>query len=405
MSETTAAAIDANEDRGVGGWVRTWGASPQSPDSGIGSLVTQPPFADVTLRQVVRISGGGSRVRIRFTNEFGTVPLTIGAAQVGVATPDGGVEPGSALALTFAGRASVTVPIGAPILSDPIDVSLPALTRLSISLYLPERVETCTCHDPSLDTGWMIPGNSVEVPTLPEKAEPLPVRALISAVEVIPESPAKTVVVLGDSLADGFGSTPDLHHTWPELLAGRLGATGYVSNQGISGNRLLNDGLGTSGMARFDRDVLTTPGLGHVVVSLGRNDISISFAPRDDTDAADGFLAMFPGGPVAVEDIIAGYGQLIARAHDRGVKIYVATVTPDKGSDTYTPEGEKARQAVNTWIRASGAFDGVLDFDAVWRDPARPSRIVENLQAGDYLHGSDAGYQALADSIDLSLFH
>ncbi|GAA3354479.1 SGNH/GDSL hydrolase family protein [Streptomyces antimycoticus] len=392
----------------AGSWVRSWGASPQAAHDGLGSLNDYPALADVTLRQVVRISGGGRRVRIRFTNEFGTAPFTIGAARVGLAAPGGGVRPGSEHVLTFSGASSVTVPAGAPILSDPVDLHLPALAKLSISLYLPGRVETCTCHDPALETGWRIPGDAVASPTLPENADVLPVRALISAVELLPDAPAKAIVVVGDSRSDGAGSTPDTNHSWPELLAERLAergvATGYVSNQGISGNRMLNNGIGVAAAARFDRDVLATPGLGYVVLSVGGNDLAISFAPRDGDGPLAEFLKVFPGAPVTRDDVIAGYRQLSARAHDHGVRVYATTIAPYEGVEVYTPEGESARQAVNEWIRTSGAFDAVLDFDAVWRDPARPGRIREDFHIGDHLHGNDAGYRALADSIDLSLF-
>ncbi|MGA6155136.1 SGNH/GDSL hydrolase family protein [Stenotrophomonas sp. NPDC087984] len=392
----------------AGNWVRSWGASPQAAHDGLGSLGDHPPLADVTLRQVVRVSGGGRRARIRFTNEFGTAPFTIGAARVGLAAPDGGVRPGSERVLTFSGASAATVPGGAPLLSDPVGLPLPALAKLSISLYLPGRVETCTCHDPVLDTGWTIPGDAVASPTLPENAEVLPVRALISAVELLPDAPAKAIVVLGDSRTDGAGSTPDTNRSWPELLAERLAergeGTGYVSNQGISGNRMLNNGIGVAAAARFDRDVLATPGLGYVVLSVGGNDLAISFAPRDGDGPLADFLKVFPGAPVTTDDVIAGYRQLIARAHDHGVRVYATTIPPYEGAEVYTPEGESARQAVNEWIRTSGAFDAVLDFDAVWRDPGRPSRIREDFHAGDHLHGNDAGYRALADSIDLSLF-
>jgi lysophospholipase L1-like esterase len=388
-------------------WVRTWGASPQAARDGLGSLDDHPPLADVTLRQVVRVSGGGRRVRVRFTNEFGTAPFTIGAARVGLATPGGGVRPGSEHVLSFSGAAAVTVPAGAPVLSDPVDLPLPALAALSTSLYLPGHVETCTCHDPSLDTGWTIPGDAVAAPVLPDDAEVLPVRALISAVEVLPDVPARTIVVVGDSRTDGAGSTPDTNRSWPELLAERLVERGvtdaYVSNQGISGNRMLNDGIGAAAAARFDRDVLATPGLGYVVLSVGANDIGISYAPTDDGPLGD-FLKMFPGDPVTTDDVIAGYRQLVARARERGVRVYATTIAPYEGGEVYTPEGESARQAVNEWIRAGGAFDAVLDFDAVWRDPNHPTRIREDFHAGDHLHGSDAGYRALADSVDLSLF-
>ncbi|WP_182886842.1 SGNH/GDSL hydrolase family protein [Microbispora sp. H10885] len=395
------------ETTNAGSWVRSWGASPQAAHDGLGSLDGHLPLADVTLRQVVRISGGGSRVRVRFTNEFGTAPLDIGAARVGLAVPGGGVRPGSERVLTFSGAPRVTVPAGAPVLSDPVDISLPALAKLSISLHLPGRVETCTCHDPALETGWTIPGDAVAALTLPENAEVLPVRALISAVELFPDGPAKTIVVVGDSRTDGAGSTPDTNHSWPELLAVRLieggVAAGYVSNQGISGNRMLNDGIGAAALARFDRDALTTPGLGYVVLSVGANDIAISFAPRDDGPLA-GFLKMFPGAPVTTDDVIAGYRRLVARARERGVRVYATTIAPYEGAEVFTPEGESARRTVNDWIRTGGAFDAVLDFDAVWRDPDHPGRIREDFHCGDHVHGSDAGYQALADSVDLSLF-
>ncbi|MFF4418317.1 SGNH/GDSL hydrolase family protein [Streptosporangium sp. NPDC001559] len=393
------------ETNETGNWVRSWSASPQAAHDGIGSFDDRPPLAEVTLRQVVRISGGGRRVRVRFTNEFGTAPFTVGAARVGLATPGGGVRPGSERVLTFSGAPTVTVPAGAPILSDPVDLRLPALAELSISLYLPGRVETCTCHDPALRTGWVIPGDAVAAPAVPENAEILPVRALISAVELFSDGPARTIVTVGDSRTDGAGSTPDTNHSWPELLAERLaerGVAGYVSNQGISGNRLLNNGIGTAALARFDRDVLATPGLGYVVLFWG-GDLAISFAPRDDGSLTD-FLKMFPGAPVTADDVIAGYRQLVARARDRGVRVYATTTPPYEGSEIHTAEGERARQTVNEWIRTGGAFNAVLDFDAVWRDPDRPGRIREDFHCGDHLHGSDAGYRALADSVDLSLF-
>jgi lysophospholipase L1-like esterase len=390
------------ENNDDAGWVRSWGTSPQAAHDGLGSLDDYPPLADVTLRQVVRLSGGGHRVRIRFTNECGTTPVTIGPARLGLAAPGGAVRAGSERVLTFAGAPAVTIPAGAPMLSDPVELSLAALAELSVSCYLPERVDTCTCHDPSPDTGWTIPGNAVAAPALPAGAGILPVRALLSAVEVLPEAPAGTIVVLGDSRVDGAGSTPDTHHSWPELLAERLGAGGYVVNQGIGGNRLLHDGIGLAAVHRFDRDVLSTPGLGCVVLSVGGNDIAISHAPRDASLA--GFLERFPGEPVTTDDLIAGYRGLAARARERGVRVYATTIAPYEGAEVYTPEGEKAREAVNEWIRTGGAFDAVLDFDAVWRDPAHPSRIRDGFHSGDHLHGSDAGYRALAGSVDLSLF-
>ncbi|WP_051898420.1 SGNH/GDSL hydrolase family protein [Sciscionella sediminilitoris] len=383
-------------------WVRTWAAAPHAAEDGIGSLEGHPPLAGVTLRQVVRISGGGRLLRVRFTNEFGAAPVTIGAARVGRAAPGGAVRPGSDRALTFSGAPTGVIPASAPLLSDPVEFPVPALAELSISLYLPGHVADCTCHDPAMRTGWRIPGDAVAATTLPEQAEILPVRALLSAVELVPDTPAESIVVLGDSRADGAGSTPETEHGWPELLAERLGDTGYVTNQGISGNRMLNDGIGPAALARFDRDVLATPGLGAVVVSHGGNDLGISFA--DGNGPLAEFLEMFPGAPVTAADVIAGFRELIGRARARGVRVYGTTIAPFEGAEIYTTEGENARRAVNEWIRTSGAFDAVLDFDAVWRDPDRPARIRAEFDSGDRLHGNDAGYRALADSVDLSLF-
>ena len=390
-------------------WARSWGASPQGPIAGLGPpFDSAPSFRDVTLRQVVRLSGGGRQVRVRFTNEFGTAPLAIGAAHVAIAAENGAIQPGSDRVLTFAGKPTAVVPAGAPLVSDPVDLTLPARSKLTISLYLPGQVETCTCHGTSAATGWTIPGDATSAPAVPSGAGALPVRALISAVDVGSDAPGKTIVAFGDSITDGVGATIDADRRWPDQFAERLiqrgGRAIYVSNQGISGNRVLNDGFGVSALARFDRDVLSTPGLAYVIVFEGINDIGISFAPRNDAGPLAGFMKAYGGAPVSADDIIAGYRQLIARAHQRGVKIYAATVTPYGGAGTDSAQGEAARQAVNAWIRTSGAFDAVLDFDAIWRDPAHPGQIREGLHAGDHLHGSDAGYKALADSIDLGLF-
>jgi lysophospholipase L1-like esterase len=388
-------------------WARSWGASPQAPAAGLGPLFTSPTFKDQTLRQLVRLSGGGRQVRIRFTNEFGTTPLAIGAAHVALAAPGGAIQPGSDHVITFAGKPTATIPPGAPLVSDPIDMPVPALSKLAISLYLPGQVDACTCHGTSVEPGFTAPGDATAAQVMPA-GPALASRALISAVEVGGEAPAETIVMFGDSITDGVGATPGADRRWPDLLAERLikrgGPAVYVSNQGISGNRVLNGGFGDAALARFDRDVLATPGLAYVVVFEGINDIGISFAPRTDTGPLAGFMKAFGGAPVSADDIIAGYRQLIARAHARGIKIYGATITPYGGAATAAAAGEAARQAVNAWIRTSGAFDGVIDFDAVWRDPMKPDQIREGWHAGDHLHGSDAGYKALADSIDLKLF-
>ncbi|HWD62612.1 MAG TPA: SGNH/GDSL hydrolase family protein [Humibacter sp.] len=383
-------------------WVRTWGASPQSPESSVASL---EPFADATLRQIVRISGGGRGVRLRISNEYGAAPLTIGAARIGIADSDSGILSGSDRVLTFGGRETVTVPAGAPVLSDAVDLSVPALSRLTIRLYLPDHVEACTCHGTFHALGWMLPGDATALTSLPADAAPLPAQALISAVEVLPDAPAASIVVIGDSRVDGIGSTPGADRRWTDVLAERLAERGgparYVVNQGIGGNRMLADGIGASALARFDRDVLATPGLSHVVIAVG-NDLVFSFAPESEETA--GFLAMFPGAPVTADDVIAAHLQLVARARTRGTKVYAATIAPYGGSEMYSPDGDQAREHVNSWIRTSRAFDGVLDFDAIWRDPADPTSIRHDLHMGDHLHGNDAGYKALAESVELALF-
>ena len=387
-------------------WARSWGASPQAPSAAIGPFPGSPTFHDQTIRQVVRLSGGG-RVRIRLTNEFGTTPLAIGAAHVALAATGGSVQPGSDHVLTFDGQPTATIRAGAPLLSDPVDMPVAALSRLAISLYLPGAVDGCTCHGTAVEPAYVAAGDVTGAPAMPADAKVVQSRALISAVEAGSAAPARTIVAFGDSITDGVGSTMGADRRWPDQFAERLLRAGtpaaYVSNEGISGNRVLNDGFGVSALARFDRDVLVTPGLAYVIVFEGINDIGLSFMSRTGGPLPDAFKAL-SGAPITAEDIIAGYKQLIVRAHERGVKIYGATITPYEGASTFSPAGEQARQAVNAWIRSGGGFDAVLDFDAAIRDPAHPSQIKDGFHMGDHLHGSDAGYKAIADSIDLLLF-
>jgi lysophospholipase L1-like esterase len=243
--------------------------------------------------------------------------------------------------------------------------------------------------------------------TPPADAKPLPVRAFVSGVAVSGPAPAKAVVVLGDSISDGVGSSPNANHRWPDLLAGRLNARDKgkwgVVNEGISGNRLNADGAGQSALVRFDRDVLSVPGARYLIVFEGVNDLGIGHA-KPPPGQNGGFFAALPKAPAGADDLIAAYRQIIARAHARGLKVIGATITPYGGAVYWSEDGEADRQKINQWIRTSGAFDGVLDFDAAWRDPAQPTQIKAGYHAGDHLHGSDAGYRVLADSIDLKLF-
>jgi lysophospholipase L1-like esterase len=397
-------------------WVRSWAAAPQRayrrgvgprlpglPDQGL------PDIADATLRQQVRVSCGGSRVRVRFTNEFGGTGVKIGAARVGIVGPDGTILPGGDRSLTFAGTSCVFVPAGAPAISDPADLVVPALANLVVSIYLPGRVNDVTGHNLVAGPGWIIPGDQTPAADLPSAAEPLHGRALLSGVETLVPESAVGIVAIGSSVTDGAGATNPKNAAgggWPEQLAARFAAASNrpvaVANQGISGNRLLNDGLGTSILARLDRDVLASPGVTHLVLLGGMNDITYSIAPGVvDTEFAG---TMTTDAPVGTADLLAAYGQIIERAHSHGVAVFGGTLTPIGGSGSSTPDGEAARQCVNDWIRNSGAFDAVLDFDAVWRDPEDPARIAARFDLGDHMHGNDAGYKALADSIDLGLF-
>jgi lysophospholipase L1-like esterase len=390
----------------AGSWIGAWGASPEPVRIGgpPGPFGPTPSYQDVTLVQSVRVSAGGTQVRVRFTNEYGIKHLTIGGAHVLA----GGVEQ----PLSFGGKPGAVVAPGAPLLSDPVDLPVTAGTDLKISLYLPEDSGPCTCHGVALSTGAILPHEALALSAAPPAdARPLLARAFISGVEVMSPGPAKTIITLGDSITDGVGSMDGANRRWPDLLAQRLTARDRgkvqwgVVNQGISGNRLNADGAGQSAQTRFDRDVLSTPGAAYLVIFEGVNDLGMGHMvpPADDSPLAAIFKSL-PKGPSGAQDLIATYRSLIDRAHAHGLKVYGATIAPYEGASYWTPEGEADRQRINAWIRASGAFDGVLDFDAAWRDPAKPTQIKDGWHAGDHLHGSDAGYQVLADSINLGLF-
>jgi lysophospholipase L1-like esterase len=374
----------------------------------MGPLPPTPSFANQTIRQVVRISAGGSRVRVRFTNEFGTKPLAIGAAHIALADEKGNVQAGTDRTLTFGGKASTLIPTGAPMLSDAVDLPVKALSTLSISLFVPEDTGQCTCHPVGMQTAYVSEPGDFTKQTFTPKDKTV-TRAFISGIEVDTAAPTKTIVVLGDSISDGVGSTNDANHRWPDLLAERLTARDGKSawgivNMGISGNRLLTDGAGQSALARFDRDILAVPGLSYVIVFLGVNDLGISYGKFESGPMAAFFKSQQGPNKATAESMIAGYRQLIERAHAKGVKIYGATIAPYEGAFYYSDEGNAVRESINKWIRTGGAFDAVLDFDAAFRDPAKPTQMATPLQSGDHLHGSDAGYQAVAKSIDLSLF-
>ncbi len=388
-------------------WVGTWGAAPLPPRPALGPMAATPSFSNQTIRQIVRISAGGERVRVRFTNEYGTKPLRIGAARVAIADASGTVHAGSEQPILFAGQPSGVVPTGAPLFSDPVALPVHALETLSISVYLPEDTGPCTCHEVGAQTAYVSSSGDFTADSSFKPERTIEGRAFIAGIEVESKEPGQAIVVLGDSISDGVGSTPGTNHRWPDLLAERLvghqpSAAWGIVNMGISGNRILNDGAGSSALTRFDRDVLAVSGLRYLIIFEGVNDLGVAYGHPTGPFA---FVKTLPSNPSpTAEAMIAGYRQLIERAHAHGVQVFGATIAPYSGAFYYSEEGDAVRRAINRWIRTGGAFDAVLDFDAVLRDPAQPSQIAPALHAGDHLHGSDAGYAALAASIDLGLF-
>ena len=388
-----------------GDWIDTWSASPQpvwEPDF-FAPVAIPRSLRDQTIRQVARVSLGGSRVRVELSNEYGEQPLVIGAAHVALAGSNGAIEQGSDRALTFGGRPSVTIPPGAPILSDPVELAVAPLGSVAVSLYLPEITPTTTWHNDARQTAYISAAGNVAAETSFPPAQTITSRIFLSGIMVDAPAETRAVVLFGDSITDGDGSTLDANHRWPDLLAERLhkaGAEVAVLNEGISGARVLRDRMGDNALARFDRDVLSHPRADTVVLMMGINDIGWP-----------GTLLVPKGEPApAAEDVIDGYEQLIARAHANGLRILGATLTPFEDTfhggplyGYYSEEKEAKREAVNTWIRTSGAFDGVIDFDKVARDPADPKHIQAAYDKGDHLHPNDTGYKAMAESVDLGL--
>jgi lysophospholipase L1-like esterase len=387
------------------GWITSWATAPLPPGPAMGPMAASPSFSNRTLRQILRLSAGGDAVRVRFTNAYGAAPLAIGGARIALIDPTGNEIAGTGRVLTFAGGPTATVLRAAPLLSDPVALKVPPLARVAISTYLPGETGPCTCHQVGLDETQISPaGDFAAQPFKPESVTMS--RAFLASVEVQAPEDAATVAVLGDSISDGVGSTAGANRRWPDLLAERLAAKGGrvwgVANQGISGNRVLADGMGESALARLDRDILAMPGVKAVIVFEGVNDLGMSFGKFEGAGAQA--MAAFRGTPITAAQMIAGYRQIVDRAHALGIRVFGATIAPYKGASYWTPAGEAARQEVNRFIRTGGAFDAVLDFDKAFADPADPAKMRDGYHMGDFLHGTDAGYKAVAESIDLGLF-
>ena len=394
-----AAAPKSAPDHWVGTWATAELDRPNTPRPNAPPPTT-PPFgsADTTLRQIVHVSLGGPLVRIELSNEFGTEPLLIGAVHLALTASKSDLALLSANALTFSGQASMTIPAGATVVSDPVALTLPADTDLTISLFLPaQTISHITMHDAAEQTNYMSPGNVVGAKSLPVGAQTFSHWYFLKSVDVQVPAEDASIVALGDSITDGIASTHDTNQRWPDLLARRLhhnkSTAGLgVLNLGISGNRVLHDGAGPNALARFDTDVLAQAGVRYLIILESINDIGRATDPKHPSDV------------VSAEDLIAGLTQLAERAHEHNLKIFGATLTPYGGAGYMSPAGEQIRQAVNSFIRTSKCFDGVIDFDRATQDKVNPTAYLPAYDHGDHLHPNDAGMKAMADSIDLKLF-
>jgi lysophospholipase L1-like esterase len=385
-------------------WVPTWGTSPapqlaDETEMRKAGLV----FETQTVREIVHVSIGGSEVRVRLSNAYSKDAAQIGAAHIALRAKDSSIAPGSDRALTFSGRAFISIPANADVLSDAVKLDVPAASDLAVSLFFPKAATGAGVHYSALQTSYVGPGDLTGAASVPSPVA-LHSWVFLAGVDVRVRDSASAVVALGDSITDGARSAGDANHRWPDLLAERLrarrGAAEIgVVNAGIGGNRILHDGtnvrFGVNALARFDRDVLALPGVKYVIVLEGINDIGHAgqSAPMSEDVSAD--------------DIIAGMKQLIERAHERGLKIFGATLTPFDGTTIqgyFSPTKEVKRKAVNEWIRNGKAFDGVIDFEKAIRDPEHPDRMLAADDGGDHLHPGDAGYKAMAEAIDLNLF-
>jgi lysophospholipase L1-like esterase len=390
LASSPQPARPGHDDRGAS--VATWGASPvvgsASPFPG---LVCQANtgVSNQTVRDVVFTSVGGDLVRVRLTNTFGSQPLRVGSASIAIAQSGAQARAGTLRPVTFGGAPGVTIPTGAEALSDPVRMEVPPLQDLLVSVFVPDASGPATNHfDAQQDNFISAPGDFTLAASPAAYTTVNGCSFFVDGVTVVASSRvAGAVVALGDSITDGTASTVNANHRWPNDLARRLlarpGRTLAVVDEGIAGNRVLRDsGLaGVNALARLDRDVLAQPGVRDVILLEGINDIG--------------------AGQATADQLIPAYQQIIAQAHARGLRIFGGTLTPYKGAFYWTPAGEQTREAVNRWILTSHAFDGVIDFASATADPADPLVFRAAFDSGDHLHPGDAGYQAMADAVDL----
>jgi lysophospholipase L1-like esterase len=383
ISQTAAPKDDPSANH----WVATWGASPSPPQPDDQMRSRKLEFDNQTVRLIAHISLGGERFRVRLSNVYGTKALAIGEAHLALRGAGAKIAPGSDRPLAFSGEPAVSIPPGALVLSDPVDLKAPAAADLAVSLYFPAgAVIASTVHYSAQQTSYVAAGNVCGSDDITESAT-LSSWPYLNGIDVMAPAAFGTIVTLGDSITDGSRSTSDTNRRWPDVLAGRLlaqkGNKLAVVNAGIGGNRVVSDPnnvtYGANALARYDRDVLATPGLKYVFLFEGVNDI---------------------GAGASAGEIIFGMKQLIERAHERGVRIVGATIMPLRTG----PPGAAKREAVNTWIRTAKAFDGLVDFDKTISDPHKPGAFLAVYDSGDNLHPNDAGHKAMGSAVDLSLF-
>ena len=382
-------------------WVGSWASSQQIPEPQ--NALSPADLHDVTLREIVHLSVGGSTLRVHLSNSFGTEPLHFSSVHVArpLSASSSAIDPASDKALSFAGSEDVTVPVGAEYISDPISFPTAALSNLAITFHLDAAPAQETGHPGSRSTSYYVHGDPVSAATLPD-AHKIDHWYQISGIDVLGPSASAAIVALGDSITDGHASTTNGNDRWTDVLAQRLQASSSernigVLNEGIGGNHLLTDGLGPNTLARFDRDVLAQSGVRWLIVFEGVNDLG-GLTRNGEVSPAEHALL--------VHRILGAYQQLIVRAHAQGIRVIGATITPYMGSDYYHPgpRSETDRQAINQWIRTSGNFDAVLDFDKAMRDPQHPDRLLPAYDCGDHLHPSPAGYRTMGEAVPLSLF-
>lgn len=379
-------------------WVSSWASAQMLVDA----KDALPSSSDVTLRQLVRVTSGGTRIRVTISNVFGTAPLTITGVNVAraVSPASSRIDPATDRALTFNGARTVIVPAGAEYASDPVTLNLPALATLAVSMHLSQVPKLQTGHPGSRATSYLLAGDQLSAPEL-RGTSTTDHWYFLTSVDIVPAAPASAVAVLGDSITDGHGVVSNTDTRWPDYLAKRLQALPAtrslaVLNLGIGGNRLVDDGLGPNAAARFGRDVLDRSGVKYLIILEGVNDLGV--LTRDAPASAEQHRTM-------VHRMLGALAQMVGRAHERGIRVIGATILPFGASDYYHPGAatEADRQAVNTWIRSPGHVDAVIDFDALMRDPARPDRMRKDLDS-DGLHPNGAGYRLMGETVPLSLF-